>query len=476
MEGKRTLIKNSLFFTIAPFIPKVVSIVLLPIMTMYLTATDYGIAGTIAAYSQSIGALSTLGLTVVLMNSFYKDPDNYKDVWKRIYGFLNCWMIIYALLQSLILYFCIPSEAIENRWWIIVLTNITTVFFGPTAQIGSAYFSFTKQSTPIVWRSVVAALITMFTTFCLVVFFEKGYMGWYIGEFVGTLFSNATYWPVVNLKLGFRPSYRFSVSELKKNLSVSIPTIPHYYTSYLMDGSARMILNYNGESQSNIGKLSIAQQIGGMFQIGVFGVSQAVTPYFMSFIKKKDWSNYTRLSYLYISVVFSVAFIVSLWSKELFHILLSNEELANTYKYGIIFIMSICYRPLYVISSNFNFYFEKTKQLLFTTFLSGVIAIILYTIFTPLYGIIAFFVGYYIACLYYGYSGFFFSCYKKNSPVKLHVLGIFFLHILLTVIAYIWVDYTLIKSVITLCMILLLLFSYKRIMFLLDIIASEHNE
>lgn len=472
MEGKKTLIKNSIFFTIAPFVPKVVSVVLLPIMTKYLTATDYGIAGTIAAYSQSIGALSTLGLSVVLMNSFYKNPDNYKAIWKRIYGFLNCWMVIYALLQSLILFFCIPDEALENRWWIIVLTNITTIFFGPTAQIGSAYFTYTKQSVPIVWRSIMEALITTLSTFYLIVYMNTGYMGWYIGGFIGTLFCNATYWPIVNIKLSFRPSYKFSVAELKRYLAVSIPTIPHSYTSYLMDGSARMILNYYGEAQSNIGRLSIAQQIGGMFQIGVLGISQAVTPYFMSFIRGKDWSNYKRLSYLYIGVVFSTAFIVSIWSKEIFHILLSNEELANTYKYGIIFIMSTCYRPLYVISSNFNFYFEKTKQLLLTTCLSGVIAMILYTIFTPLYGIAAFFICYYIACLYYGYSGFFFSCYKENSPIRLYVLVILLIQIILTILAYICVELLIIKILITSCFIIFLLCSYKKIANILDNITT----
>lgn len=35
-------------------------------MTQYLTATDYGIAGTINAYTQALTALSTLGFNSVL--------------------------------------------------------------------------------------------------------------------------------------------------------------------------------------------------------------------------------------------------------------------------------------------------------------------------------------------------------------------------------------------------------------------------
>ena len=77
----KTIVKNSILFTIAPFLPKVINVFLMPIMTMYLTDVDFGISGTISAYSQAIGAFATLGLGVVLMNSFYKNPLEYKRLW-----------------------------------------------------------------------------------------------------------------------------------------------------------------------------------------------------------------------------------------------------------------------------------------------------------------------------------------------------------------------------------------------------------
>jgi len=462
MSGKKTLVKNGLLFSLAPFLPKVVSVFLLPIMTKYLTATDYGIAGTIAAYSQSIGALSTLGLSIVLMNSFYKDPENYKETWRKIYGFLNCWMVVYALMQTAILYYCIPNEALENRWWIIILTNITTVLFGPTAQIGSSYFTYNKQSVPVVWRSIVASLITMLSTFVLVVYMQTGYMGWYIGGFIGTLFSNATYWPVVNLKLGLKPTYKFEVKELKHQLSVSMPTIPHYYSTYMMEGSGRMVLDQYGEKQSKIGQLSISQTIGDMYQVALTGINQAVSPYFMTFIRNADWRKYKILAYLFIGIVFSSAFLISIWSKEIFAILLSNKELAEAYPYAIIYIMAFCYRPLYVVSTNFNFYHEKTKQLLYITFASGVFAIVFYFVFTPLWGIWAFLIGHYVACLYMGYSAFFYSCYREYSPLNLHQILFFIVQLTITGIAFYIKDMLILKIVVTAILLALAAMTYFK--------------
>ena len=139
-DNRANLIKNGVLFTAAPFLPKIINVFLLPIMTLYLTDVDFGIAGTISAYTQSIGAFATLGLQVVLLNSFFKTPLEYKDTWRQIYGFLKLWMIVYALILATILYFFIPEEAAENKWWIILLSQFSTVFFGPTGTIGNAYY------------------------------------------------------------------------------------------------------------------------------------------------------------------------------------------------------------------------------------------------------------------------------------------------------------------------------------------------
>lgn len=454
MSENKTIIKNGLLFSIAPFVPKIVSFALLPIMTMYLTDVDFGISGTITAYSQSIGAFATLGLTIVVMNSFFKDPENYRETWRKIYGFLNCWMIFYALCQAVLLYFCIPDEAIEYRWWIIFLTNFSTVFFGPTAIIGNAYYVYTKQSVPVVWRSVAAGVITLLANFVLIVYLNMGYMGWYIGGFIGTFFTNASYWPVVNLSLKIKPTLKFTLSEIKHYLSVSIPTIPHYYTMYMLEGSGRAVLDMNGSSQAEIGRLSISQQMVDIYQTGIAGVNNALQPYFMQSIKDGNSERYKNLSLFYIGIIFVSAFMIALWSKEIFGLMLSNESLASSYPYFILYIMAICYRPMYVVASNYYFFYEKTKQLLMITFASGCISMFIYLLFVPKFGVWAFLVGHYIACLYYGYSGFLFSCYKEHKLCSMPILLIFLLHIVLTAVAYYVVDFLMIKSIISIFAIL----------------------
>lgn len=440
---------------------------LLPIMTKYLTEVDFGISGTISAYTEAISAFATLGLGIVLMNSFFKNPEKYKEEWRQIYGFLKIWMWFFALIQATLLFFFVPAEAAENKWWIIVLTNFSTVFFGPTALIGSTYFIYTKQSVPVVWRSVLASIITVLTDFILIVYLKWGYMGWYVGTFAGTFFSNATYWFVVNVELGIRPVYSFNKAFIKHSLSISMPTIPHYYTGYLLEGSGRMVMDQSGVSQGEIGKITISQQIGGIFQQGMKGLFDAVQPYIMQNLKDGKEKSIKVIGLSFTAIIFIGAFVLSAWSKEIFSILLSNETLASSYPYFIAYLMALCYRPTYYVVSSYYFYYEKTKQLLLITFTSGIIALIIYVLFMSKYGVWAFLIGHYFACLYYGYSGFFFKGYKNNTKISYPFIMVFVVQLLLTGLAYLLVNHLVWKIIVSciglIAIVVLLVRYYKAI-------------
>ena len=456
MRNSSVIVKNSILFSIAPILPKIINVLLMPIMTRYLTDVDFGISGTITAYSQAIAAFSLLGLNVVLLNSFYKKPESYKNLWRQIYGFLNIWMIIYAIIQAILLYCIIPEEAIENRWLIIILTNFSTVFFGPTATIGQYYFQYNKQAIPVVWRSVMASFLTIIVDFVLIVYLRWGYMGWYVGSFAGIFFSNASYWYVVNRKLELKPNYHFSIKEIKQALTVSLPTIPHSYSSYLLDGSGLMILDRYHVSQGEIGRVNMTRQIGGLFSLVMTGMNQAVSPFFMQLIKEDKEKTAKKLGLVYVSVVFLLAFLISIWSKEVFDILISNDSLKSAYPLCIAYVMALCYRPMYVIAARYNFYYEKTKQLLLISFLSGIFAIILYIILTPLLGIWGFLIGHYIACLYYGYSGYLYSCYRTYSKMSFPYFFILIIQLSLTLFAFLLVEIMWIKTIVTFVIIVLM--------------------
>ena len=107
-------------YGLAPQVSKIASLFVLPIITKDLTAVDYGVSGVVTAYTAAFGVFQTLGLNVVLSNSFYKSPNFYKWQWRQIHGFLSIWSFAFAAILAIILFFAIPQAASEHRTAIIL--------------------------------------------------------------------------------------------------------------------------------------------------------------------------------------------------------------------------------------------------------------------------------------------------------------------------------------------------------------------
>ena len=451
----KKILSHSAIYGLAPNIPKIVGIFTLPIITQYLTDVDYGIAGTIAAYVGAISVFSTLGMNIVLSVTFYKHKYHYKWVWKQIYGFLQYWMILFALLQSILLYYIIPEEAQENRWNIIFLSNFSTVFFGATSLMGTMHYRLMQKPIPIAMRSVISGLITVFATLLFVAHFKMGYMGWYMSSFISGCFINVSYWWVVNKKWKLSPIYKFKWKTIKKYLNVSLPTIPHHYGSYLLNSSNRLVMDSLGVPRSTIGQYNLAAQFGGYFEMFANAINMAVNPMTMEQIRDKNEDKAKKMIFFMSIIVLSATFLFSLWSKEFFVLLIKNDALKKIYPLAIILVMAYNYRPMYVAATNMFFYHENTKSLLKVSATAGILSFIGYLIVTPIWGIYGIAVINFIFLQYMGYSGFFMKEFKEKSKVSYPYIQIFFLTILLTVAVFFLVEiFWAIKAIITMAFLL----------------------
>lgn len=83
------IFKNSLFYGIAPQIPAVASLLVLPLITPHLTKFDFGIRGILFAYIGVLTVFRSLGLQVVYVNSFFHSPMQYKWAWRQLFGFIR---------------------------------------------------------------------------------------------------------------------------------------------------------------------------------------------------------------------------------------------------------------------------------------------------------------------------------------------------------------------------------------------------
>ena len=168
--------------------------------------------------------------------------------------------------------------------------------------------------------------------------------------YVGPIILHLKIYPIFKLKRKF----------IKDALSVSLPTIPHNYSSYLLNSSDRLIMDQLNVNITDIGKYNMAYIIGNYFDLLGDAVGMAVGPYYTKLFTKggvKSERSIKEITYFLQITFISFSFFVSLWCREIFHFLIKNDELNNVYPIAIIIIMGYAYRPMYWASVNKLFFY-----------------------------------------------------------------------------------------------------------------------
>ena len=445
----KKLVSHTLIYGLSPYIPRILGLFILPIITSDLTVIDYGIYGIILAYVTAIEVLKDLGLNLILYNSFTKMPEQYKWLWRSIYGFLTLWNLVYALFAILLIYIATPSEAMDNVWLIAFLNVLPIVFFGPTSIIGKIFFQMKEKPAQIAVRTIIFGVLTIVLNIYTISYLKMGYMGWFWSTCIVGLVTNISFWYPINIKYKLTPIFNFKRRLLIKNLKTSLPTVPHYYSNYIIQSSDKVILSTMNVNTSDIGGYNFAGSFAGFFSQLGNAIGQAARPLFNMYYKTKDYRKVREVIFVMQLLLFALTFLASLWLKEIFSILVKNEDLALTYPIAIILIMAVNYRPMYFGSAGVILYGEKTKKLLYITFIASIICVVLNFSLIPYWGVWAAVFSTYVSMMYMGYSGYFLKEFKVVD-VPFYPMLWLLATLVLTVFAYYAVEFNLpIKVAIT---------------------------
>lgn len=434
------VISHSVIYSLGPQLPKLAGLFLLPFITPHLTDMDFGVWGTIMAYSMIFSAARDLGLVVPMLNSFYKNPSRWKWVWRQIYFFLIVYGILFTLLQILTLYLIMPSEVSQtNMVVILLLIGLQSLLLDVPITIGTRFFQVREKPMPVSAIAFVSGFIAVFVQYITVVYFQVGYMSWFYATFLSSLFGSICY-VILNHKHRIYPLFTIRMNWLKPRLKISLPLLPHNYSAYLLNASDRVVMNWFNVSTSNIGMYNVAYMWGNYMDLVGGAVGTAVGPlYYKHFISnEKNSLKALRIFNDFLQVSFVLgAFILALWTKELFYVFIKNDQLRESYLLAVIIIMGYCYRPMYWLIVNRLQFSEKTNQLWKISLLGGVINIILNLIFIPIFGYKAAAFTTFIALMYIGFSGFFLKEFKALDKQDYQPVRWFVLIIFCTLLAYI---------------------------------------
>lgn len=465
----KKIFKDFGIYGLAPFIPRIATIFILPLITPYLTKEDYGVFGIIISYVTLARSFYSLGIHVNFTNSFYKSKMQYKWLWRQLYGFWILWSIIYVLILFVLLYFIIPDSAKGNSYLIIFLNIVPIVFLGPASEIGKYYYQLIRMPLQVMSRSVIFGFVSIFTTLYFIKYLHMGYMGWFWSMFITSVLTNISWWYSLNISQKITPIFNFKKKTVLNALRVGLPIIPHSNALLLLNQADRVVMDIVKVDTKEIGLYNVAYSLSNIFDTFGFAYSQAITPYVTELINKKEQKTLRDLIFFNQILFFIAALLFSLVAKEIMQTLILNKSLNTVYPLMVLLVMSMIFKPMYTITSTMVLYHERTKSLGLYSFIAGMINVVACVVFIPYFGIEAAAIATIIGFAFLSFSRFWSKDFKEFSTENYYPILWLILSIITCFTGYYICNLDLkIKAIIFIFLFIIALFIIKKAVEILD--------
>lgn len=387
----RKLISGSAALSSVKLSTKIVSFILLPVFTYYLTPEDYGI---IALYGLVIAFLNILynpGVISATLRLYY-DTENKVDKNELLSTVFIFFIFVSMLVTSFLFFsgsFIFPL--IFNNFHFFpygFLAVIIAITYQPV-NLWSTIWAAEYKASKVAFWSVIRFLTAVIISVILVIVLLKGAIGRISGMFIGDLLIF-----FVVLWLTFKyTGVQFSFKKLSAVLKLGFPLIPGIIASFIFGSGAQFFIEKYLDLES-VGLYNVAITIGLVPMMFISGFQQIWTPIFYENMNNKTYTNISKLATYFIIALATVNSAIILFADDFF-IFFINENyysaktavpllVLSTFFFSIISILNgfLSYAKkfmsisLYMVPSAFSIILLNIVLLNKTGFIGGAIALV----------------------------------------------------------------------------------------------------
>lgn len=377
------VIRNGSLFSFYSFFQKGISFILLIILAKFVSPTDYGEMNLFNTAATLIGYFVGLNTAGYLSISYFAN--------KKIEEFKKDFTIIILIniFSSLLLCICIlpflsSLASIISLTPSLLIAALLLAFFRIFLDIALNYY---RVQEKVISYGVLSCSNSLLTA-ALVLFFvlgcKQGWHGYVEGQLLTLILIS-----IISLYLFKKwDLYTFrglTINRFKTIVLWGIPLIPHLATIWIRQGMDRYIIEYN-HTIADVGIFSFALNLTNIiimigtsfnntFSVNIFKTLSLNIP----LIERK---NILKKQNKKIFIVYIVSTILIVLGVIIF-IPLIMPNYSSAIKYFLILsLYGIC-QCFYFQYCNYFFYFKRTKTLMYITFCSSLLHLLLSWILTP---------------------------------------------------------------------------------------------
>ncbi len=377
----RLLSKNIIIYGGTNALKSLVPLLMLPILTTYLTLSDFGTLSLVETTILFVTPFILLNINGAINVEFFKVKHNILKEYVTnalLLSFLSSFVVltIFLLFQKELSLALKIDETL--LLWIVLFASLRVV----TSVVLGLYQS-RQEPLKFALYTLSQTIIDFMLSYLLVVIYHYGYIGRLEGIYVSFfLFS------IVGVYLLYKMDYLTHVTfkYTKDILNFGVPLIPHAIGGTIIAMSDRYFISYFIGNEE-VGLYTIAYQLSALMLLISLSVNQAWSPMLFKLLKEKNMKQVYKFTF-YLFLLFIITGVSIYIAKDLLFYMLVDEKFDMAKEYFLWLLIGFIFQSFYFLVTNVLFYEKKTKLLASITLSGAFLNVILNYFFIKIFGVI----------------------------------------------------------------------------------------
>lgn len=416
-------LQNTAIYSVVLILQKGISFFLLPLYTLYLQPNDYGILGVASSMGSFVSIFITLSLGAA-SNRFYYLHNKDENYSRKLFGTVVSIVAINSILIGGLfigLHKWLVDPFIGNiNFYPYILLGLANVIVTPLYLYFQEYLQARQEGVKYGINSMCFFLLQVALTILLLVVFDKGVIGvlWAQLSTQIIFFFYAAFVFTRKLDIGIDKSIA------KDCFAYSLPLVPHALANWSNGTIDRLLVN-GLKSETDAGLYNLGQQYSSVLNLFANAINQAYCPWFYDKINDKEngIQSIRRVSELSICVLSFTAIAMSLFSREILDIMVSNPAYDEVWKMIPLLVCGYLFHGLYFFFVNILFV-NDTKVVFMVTISTIFVNVGLNVLLIPLYGCMGSAIAFFATYVFQSFLAFIISRIR-NKTIRLNAFKLF---------------------------------------------------
>lgn len=356
----RSLLRQSAVYGVSGTLPRIASIILVPVLTRWLTPSQYGTLTVCTIIGGLAAAFMMVGLDTALPR-FYLMPeeeegDRESAVFTIVTSAIVSGLVVFAVLQlagPLVFPWLMSADAFPFYPY-VTLVLVSAVAGLPVALLQRLNFARQRPGT----YAAIQLYQTVLSTGLVLVFVVVA--GWgVIGSLGGTAVAALTTVPLAVVMLARHMRRPFSRRVMRRAFLFGLPLIPHFLFGWALNFSDRLILE-RYVSLPVVGVYSVGYSLAMTLMLVTMSLNQAMTPMYYKLAEARDFPPVVRITSAMMVASGAAAVTLTLFSAEVVA-LFAGDDFQGAVRYMPILVGGFFLQAVYFDLSTPIFFRMRTR-------------------------------------------------------------------------------------------------------------------